>query len=105
MDCESASLNNCSCSAYAYDSEECTLWSGDLLNLQQLSDSDSNAGDFHLKLADFEQNRRGKKKGMLILVVVGHKTYKMAIDSVKLNVIYFLLQFQAASRSYGSLLH
>ena len=105
MDCESASLNNCSCSAYAYDSKECTVWSGDLLNLQQLSESDSNAGDFHLKLADSEQNRRGKKKGMLILVVVGHKAYKLAIDSVKLNIIYFLLQFQAASRSYGSLLH
>ena len=73
--------------------------------MQQLLECDSNVGDFHLKLADSEQNRRGKKKGMLILVVVGYKAYKMAIDSVKLNVIYFLLQFQAASRSYGSLLH
>ena len=66
MDCESACLNNCSCPAYAYDKEKCWVWSGDLLNLQQLSDSETNGKDFHLKLAHSELNRRGKKKGMFI---------------------------------------
>ena len=58
MDCESGCLNNCSCSAYAYDYGRCTVWSGDLLNLQQLPDSDSGGSDFQLKLAYSELNRR-----------------------------------------------
>ena len=37
-ECKSACLNNCSCSAYAYDRETCTVLSGDLLNLRQQSD-------------------------------------------------------------------
>ncbi|WKA12260.1 hypothetical protein VitviT2T_029670 [Vitis vinifera] len=51
MECESVCLNNCSCSAYAYDGEECTIWGGDLLNVEQLSDDDSNARSFYIKLA------------------------------------------------------
>ena len=63
MECESVCLNNCSCSAYAYDGEECTVWGGDLLNVEQLSDDDSNARSFYIKLADSELNRTGKRKG------------------------------------------
>ncbi|XP_019077973.1 G-type lectin S-receptor-like serine/threonine-protein kinase At2g19130 [Vitis vinifera] len=54
MQCESDCLNNCSCSAYSYYMEKCTVWGGDLLNLQQLSDDNSNGQDFYLKLAASE---------------------------------------------------
>ena len=60
-ECKSACLNNCSCSAYAYDREMCTVWSGDLLNLRQQSDHTSNGQDFYLKLAAAEPNGRGSK--------------------------------------------
>ncbi|RVW68946.1 Receptor-like serine/threonine-protein kinase SD1-7 [Vitis vinifera] len=57
-ECKSACLNNCSCSAYAYDRETCTVWSGDLLNLRKPSDYTSNGQDFYLKLAAPEPNGR-----------------------------------------------
>ena len=60
-ECKSACLNNCSCSAYAYDRETCTVWSGDLLNLRKPSDYTSNGQDFYLKLAAPEPNGRGNK--------------------------------------------
>ena len=61
MQCKSDCLNNCSCSAYSYNTENCTVWGGDLLNLQQLSDDDSSGGDFYLKLAASELNGKGNK--------------------------------------------
>lgn len=61
MQCESDCLNNCSCSAYSYYMEKCTVWGGDLLNLQQLSDDNSNGQDFYLKLAASELNGKGNK--------------------------------------------
>ena len=39
-ECELKCLNNCSCTAYVYDSVGCSIWIGDLLNLKQLSASD-----------------------------------------------------------------
>ncbi|PQQ13131.1 G-type lectin S-receptor-like serine/threonine-protein kinase [Prunus yedoensis var. nudiflora] len=37
--CESICLNNCSCTAYAYNSSGCSIWIGDLFNLQESSSS------------------------------------------------------------------
>ena len=61
MECESICLNRCSCSAYAYEGE-CRIWGGDLVNVEQLPDGDSNARSFYIKLAASELNKRGKKK-------------------------------------------
>ena len=60
-ECKSACLNNCSCSAYAYNRKTCTVWGGDLLNVQQLSDDDSVGQDFYLKFAASKLNGRGNK--------------------------------------------
>ena len=35
--CELACMENCSCTAYAYNTSGCMIWEGALLNLQQLS--------------------------------------------------------------------
>nr|POE89632.1 g-type lectin s-receptor-like serine/threonine-protein kinase [Quercus suber] len=56
-ECQSACLNNCSCTAYAYYYKrrdlkpQCFLWDGSLLNLKQLSADDIYGMDFNLKLA------------------------------------------------------
>ena len=60
-ECKSACLYNCSCSAYVYNRETCTVWGGDLLNVQQLSDDDSSGQDFYLKFAASKLNGRGNK--------------------------------------------
>ncbi|XP_042505693.1 G-type lectin S-receptor-like serine/threonine-protein kinase At2g19130 [Macadamia integrifolia] len=68
--CELACLNNCSCMAYAYDGG-CSVWEGDLLTLQQFSQSDSGGGNLFLKLSASELSSSGSKKGSLIDATVG----------------------------------
>ncbi|KAE9599826.1 putative protein kinase RLK-Pelle-DLSV family [Lupinus albus] len=70
-DCESICLNNCSCSAYAYNSNRCSIWNGDLLNLKQLSSDDSSGETLYLKLAasDLPNAGKGKSKRRLSLIL------------------------------------
>ncbi|KAL7219054.1 hypothetical protein ACSBR2_012181 [Camellia fascicularis] len=48
-ECESSCLNNCSCTAYAYDSNGCSIWIGELMNLQ-----DGSGNTLYLRLAASE---------------------------------------------------
>lgn len=50
-ECESTCLNNCSCTAYAFDSNKCLTWDGDLFNLQQLSENDTSRMTIYVTLA------------------------------------------------------
>ncbi|KAJ8627608.1 hypothetical protein MRB53_020915 [Persea americana] len=49
-ECELYCLNNCSCTAYAYDSSF-SVWNGDLINLKQMLDGNVGGGDLYLRLA------------------------------------------------------
>ncbi|KAL4620281.1 hypothetical protein ACB092_06G141900 [Castanea dentata] len=69
-ECESACLNNCSCTAYAYG-DHCSIWIGDLLNLRQLTSSDTNGGTLYLKLAASELPSSRNNKAIIIGVVLG----------------------------------
>ncbi|KAJ4981048.1 hypothetical protein NE237_031885 [Protea cynaroides] len=71
--CELACLNNCSCNAYAYDGG-CSVWEGDVLNLEQLSDDDTGGKDLYLKLASSELSNTTSgvpKKGSATGAIVG----------------------------------
>ncbi|KAH7844306.1 hypothetical protein Vadar_026645 [Vaccinium darrowii] len=72
-DCESSCLNNCSCTAYSYYSNGCSIWIGELMNLQQLSSNDGSGRTLHLRLAasEFPMNPKGNKKEIIIGVVAG----------------------------------
>ncbi|MQL95125.1 hypothetical protein Taro_027789 [Colocasia esculenta] len=48
-ECELACRNNCSCTAFAYG-DGCSIWRGDLWNLQQLPDGEDNQGTLYLRL-------------------------------------------------------
>ncbi|KAK7290955.1 hypothetical protein RIF29_05764 [Crotalaria pallida] len=50
-ECESTCLNNCSCTAYAYTNNGCSVRNGDLSNLQQLSPNDNRVKTLYLKVA------------------------------------------------------
>ncbi|PON74865.1 Serine/threonine protein kinase [Trema orientale] len=50
VECRLACLSNCSCSAYAYDNQ-CSIWTGDLFNLKQLSPDERVGKYLHLRLA------------------------------------------------------
>ncbi|XP_042518788.1 G-type lectin S-receptor-like serine/threonine-protein kinase At2g19130 [Macadamia integrifolia] len=71
--CALACLNNCSCNAYAYN-DNCSVWEGDLLNMQQLSDGTTVGGNLYLKLAASEllkSTSGGNKKGSATGAIVG----------------------------------
>ncbi|KAK7401999.1 hypothetical protein VNO78_13923 [Psophocarpus tetragonolobus] len=70
-ECESICLNNCSCIAYAFDSNGCSIWFDNLLNVQQLSLDDSSGQTLYLKLAASEFHDDKNKIRMIIGVVVG----------------------------------
>ncbi|KAK9924624.1 hypothetical protein M0R45_032984 [Rubus argutus] len=70
MQCESLCLNNRNCTAYAYDSHNCSIWIGDLLNLQQLTGEDSDGRTLYLRLAASEFKDSKSNKGLIIGVVV-----------------------------------
>ncbi|QCE09600.1 G-type lectin S-receptor-like serine/threonine-protein kinase At2g19130 [Vigna unguiculata] len=71
-ECESICLSICSCAAYAYDSNGCSIWVGNLLNVEQLSSDDSSGETLYLKLAASEFHHDDKSsKGTIIGVVVG----------------------------------
>ncbi|KAL7219052.1 hypothetical protein ACSBR2_012179 [Camellia fascicularis] len=67
-ECESSCLKNCSCTGYAYDRNGCSIWTMDLINLQQLLGNDSSGSSLYLKLAASEFSR-DNNLGIIIGVV------------------------------------
>ncbi|KAJ6878260.1 hypothetical protein NC651_030872 [Populus alba x Populus x berolinensis] len=70
QECESTCLSNCTCTAYAYDGSLCSVWFGDLLDMQQLAD-DSNGNTIYIRLAASEFSSSKNDKGMVTGGVVG----------------------------------
>ncbi|KAF9670885.1 hypothetical protein SADUNF_Sadunf13G0115600 [Salix dunnii] len=70
QECESTCLGNCDCTAYAYNGSLCSVWFGDLLNMQQLGD-DSNENTIYIRLAASEFSSSKNDKGIVIGGVVG----------------------------------
>ncbi|EEF49099.1 s-receptor kinase, putative [Ricinus communis] len=70
-ECESNCLSNCSCTAYAYDNNQCSIWIGDLMDLKQLADGDSKGKTLYLRLAASELSSSKDNKGVVIGAVVG----------------------------------
>ncbi|KAI9086637.1 hypothetical protein K1719_031231 [Acacia pycnantha] len=70
-ECEYTCLNNCSCSAYAYDRNRCLIWHGDLISLQQSPEDDSNRKTLFLKLAASKFPDAKHKRQEIIGIVVG----------------------------------
>ncbi|KAI8558392.1 hypothetical protein RHMOL_Rhmol04G0088500 [Rhododendron molle] len=74
--CASSCLNNCSCTAYSYYSNRCSIWIGELVNLQ-LSPNDGTGRTLYLRLAASEfskgkEKSQGKEnRGIIIGAVAG----------------------------------
>lgn len=73
-ECEMACLGNCSCTAYAYDNKGCLIWVGDLMNMRQLSDTDTSEKTLHLRLAASDLQTSSHKTlviGILVSLAMG----------------------------------
>ncbi|XP_059437344.1 receptor-like serine/threonine-protein kinase SD1-6 [Corylus avellana] len=71
--CELACMENCSCTAYAYNRSGCMIWEGGLLNLQHLPYGGEIGQDIYLRLAADEypdSSTKGKKWKVWVVVLL-----------------------------------
>ncbi|KAL0354162.1 UNVERIFIED_CONTAM: G-type lectin S-receptor-like serine/threonine-protein kinase [Sesamum angustifolium] len=89
-ECESACLNNCSCTAYAYDGNQCSLWNGELLNLQQLNEGDGNGKTIYIRLSASSSVFSGakKSKGAIIGAILGSIAVIVLLVAIVMVVIW-----------------
>uniref|UniRef100_A0A0A8YWY2 non-specific serine/threonine protein kinase n=1 Tax=Arundo donax TaxID=35708 RepID=A0A0A8YWY2_ARUDO len=102
-DCELACLGNCSCAAYSYN-VSCSLWHGDLINLQDTSSIGTGDGSISIRLAASEFSRNGNNKKLIIgLVVAG---FVAAITVIVIVTIFILRnrRIRSLRRVEGSLM-
>ncbi|CAD5168415.1 unnamed protein product [Musa acuminata subsp. malaccensis] len=100
--CEAACLSDCSCTAYSYGSGGCSVWHGDLLNLQEQFNG-SDASTLYLRLAASELQSSKSNKGTVIWIVVGVAVAVLTC----LAIIWFMIrrrrkrQMMRASKAVG----
>ncbi|KAI6697429.1 hypothetical protein NL676_017548 [Syzygium grande] len=76
-ECRLSCLNNCSCTAYAFENNTCSIWFGNLFNVQKLAQGDTTASSFYLRLAASNVEDLSKKivagsvgAALMILVIL-----------------------------------
>ncbi|KAL5581846.1 hypothetical protein UlMin_014288 [Ulmus minor] len=100
QECQSTCLNNCACTAYAYDSLKCLIWTEDLLNLQKLVQGDRNTKTLFIRLAasQFQNSlKNGSSRNPKLYVLLGI----VATATVILCVccfVYYLRRKEVACR-------
>ncbi|TYH39214.1 hypothetical protein ES332_D12G164600v1 [Gossypium tomentosum] len=87
-ECESTCLKNCSCNAYAYDSGDCKVWMGDVLDLKLLTEDSSNRRTIYIRLAASEFSSSSNKSGIIIGAVAG------TVSVVLCLVVYAMLRWR-----------
>ncbi|CAB4304777.1 unnamed protein product [Prunus armeniaca] len=97
--CESICLNNCSCTAYAYESSNaCSIWIGDLLGVQELVADDAGGRTLYIRLAASElmylKNGKGDadKRPFIIAMVLA------AAELLMIIFCYFLWKKRLGKR-------
>ncbi|KAH6784761.1 hypothetical protein C2S52_009720 [Perilla frutescens var. hirtella] len=70
-ECLSACQLDCSCTAYAFTQNGCSIWEGPLLHIQNVSNNQGNEQFLYLKLAHSElQISKGRKKILEVIIAV-----------------------------------
>ncbi|KAK3429100.1 hypothetical protein EUGRSUZ_E00508 [Eucalyptus grandis] len=82
-ECHLSCLNNCSCTAYAFEDNACSIWIGDLFNAQQLAQGDSTGSSFYLRLAASDVEDPSKKSNVTA-IVAGSVSSAVAILTIVL---------------------
>lgn len=71
VECKKNCSFNCSCTAYLFSNGACSVWYGDLSDMQQFSGSDPGGITLHVKLNAAELPDAKKNTGLLIGIVAG----------------------------------
>ncbi|WVZ67878.1 hypothetical protein U9M48_016896 [Paspalum notatum var. saurae] len=106
-DCELACLGNCSCTAYSYGGGGggCSLWYGDLVNLQDTSSSGAGGSSISIRLAASEFSSDGNAKKLVIgLVVAGFAAAVTAVALATFLILTRSRRIKSLRRVEGSLM-
>ncbi|XP_065862228.1 G-type lectin S-receptor-like serine/threonine-protein kinase At2g19130 [Euphorbia lathyris] len=90
QECESNCLSNCSCSAYAFDNNQCLIWTGDLLNTKA-----QGTKILYVKLADSEFSTLKTSRRL----VIGAVACSVAVVILVGIVLYVILRRKRTARS------
>lgn len=82
-ECKSACLKNCSCSAYAYQGNQCYIWNGEIKNLKLALSDYSEVIELYLRLAGSDLTGKGTRKNLFKIALLA------AVGGVVLIVILF----------------
>ncbi|KAH7532968.1 hypothetical protein FEM48_Zijuj04G0079600 [Ziziphus jujuba var. spinosa] len=82
-ECESTCLNDCSCTAYAYENNNCLIWIGDLFNLKQVPADDSRGMTLYVRLAASESS----PNKIVINVVASAGAFALLLGLIKFIVL------------------
>ncbi|KAL3363027.1 hypothetical protein AABB24_012366, partial [Solanum stoloniferum] len=99
--CRSACFNDCSCTAYTYDgSGTCSIWTGDLFNLEQLSTTESERTIFVKRSSPEAQTKA--KKSMKLKAILSSISILMFLLIGSISYIYYRRRIaKRADRSKG----
>ncbi|KAH0651714.1 hypothetical protein KY284_031626 [Solanum tuberosum] len=100
--CRSACFSNCSCTAYTYDgSGTCSIWTGELFNLQQLSKNETERTIFVRRGSPLAQTKA--KKSMKLKALLSSITALMFLIISSFSYIYYRRRMaKRADRSKGT---
>lgn len=84
-ECRTACLNKCSCNAYSFVDNDCSVWDGDLLNL---SEDNGNGKAIYVKVASKDLPRNNKNKRVNVATVVGYVAGGVFVLGLVVLIIY-----------------
>ncbi|CAI9275578.1 unnamed protein product [Lactuca saligna] len=84
-DCHTTCLNNCSCNAYSFVDNKCSVWDGDLLNL---SEDNDNGKQVYVKVAYKDLPHHNKSNRVTMGAVVGSIGVAVFVLGLFLLLVY-----------------
>ncbi|GJV65355.1 reverse transcriptase domain-containing protein [Tanacetum coccineum] len=84
-ECRTTCLNKCSCNAYSFVNNDCTVWDGDVLNL---SEDNGNGKAIYVKVASKDLPRSNKNKRVTVATVIGYVAGGVFVLGLVVLIIY-----------------
>ncbi|GMN74027.1 hypothetical protein TIFTF001_052298 [Ficus carica] len=90
-ECEATCLNICSCTAYAYESSDCLIWTEGLLNMRKREGNESSEHTLYLRLAASEipDHKRSSQSRKLYILLFGIISVVVVIPCA-VYLVYYL---------------
>ncbi|XP_076920536.1 G-type lectin S-receptor-like serine/threonine-protein kinase At2g19130 [Bidens hawaiensis] len=84
-ECRTSCLNNCSCNAYSFVSNSCSVWDGELLNL---SEDNANGRTMYVKVSSNDLPSHKKNNGVTTVAVVASVGGLVLVFGLVMIIVY-----------------